>query len=114
MIGERYWSTGIMIAPTTGGWAVSLQFYDDGFAQDDATEGTMRVRYLVADAQLEHALRVLRADAERLGIRFGVGPELRPTVYAEDDENETARRRANQLADALGWTPAYRLQETSR
>lgn len=101
----RYWSTGITVAYSPfaeringepyGGWHASLNYCDDGFADNDpdvgqvSTEGSLHTRYPVRDAEVRSGLSVaidtLLADAERLGIEFTrVGAEP-PNIYYRGD-----------------------------
>lgn len=114
MIGESYWSTGIMLRWYADGnqWSISLNFLDDGFCDQSASEGTLKLRYLVDD--LEAGINTLKADAERLGIRM-VGPgTMAPTVYIEGDGEiddmdypPDWRELVNAQATRLGWQPCY-------
>lgn len=96
-----YWSTGITVryAYSGGGhygWGASLQFLDDGFADDDAdagqvsTQGTLTTRYYVTDGEhvsgLSAAVDAMIADAERLGIKFS--DVCGPYLHYEDDSSE--------------------------
>lgn len=96
MIGEGYWSTGITVRWYADGdqWRVSLRFLDDGFCEDGSTEGTLVVRYLMHD--LGDALDLLKADAERLGIRWAQVPQC-PTIYMEADGE------ADDIDYPIGW-----------
>jgi hypothetical protein len=131
MIGEGYWATGITVrygysGMDLYGWAAKVDFYDNGFCDDDtdagavSTQGTLKTRYLVregtgADADsLAVAIDAVKRDAERLGISF---PEraVPPTVYYEGDvEDEECppppgwRGMVNEQAQRLGWRPMYR------
>lgn len=108
MIGEGYWTTGVVIEERGAGrWKVELAFYDDGFAESWSTEGVLRVRYLERD--VEEAVRVLIADAKRLGITFRDDASV---FYKGDGEKRGAdfperRRRANEIALAVGLEQAY-------
>lgn len=73
MIG-KYWSTGIKIAFTGNKWIAICQFYDDGFCEDDSTEGTIFLRYRVED--LAKGIRTLIDDVLKLGIVFYSNPAL--------------------------------------
>lgn len=112
------------------GWMASLNFLDDGFNSDDrdngqiSTEGTLRTRYFVR-AHDEHAppnvvseghrkalqvaIDVLRADAERLGVRFSSaasGPWLYYQGDGESDEwppPDGWRLLLAEQATRLGW-----------
>lgn len=90
MRGERYWSTGITLRPHGDGrWGVALDYQDDGFCQKDSTEGTLRLRYLVAGDELPAAIATLKDDAERLGIEwkdFNGAPWLYIAGDGEDPE----------------------------
>lgn len=129
MIGNRYWSTGstVEFAEHVGtsngvprdGWAAGLDFLDDGFNSDDparrsiSTEGTLRTRYYVSDADvsgLSIALDVLIADAKRLGIEFSGGIGEKPSIYyprdGEDEERPPPEGWPDLLkaeAERLGW-----------
>ncbi len=125
MIGSRYWSTGILITPhgpdfaPGSEWAVSLDFWDNGFCKGASSEGTLRIRYVVDRAGLPASLRTLKDDAERLGIVWADAVHG-PTVYVEaDGEHEDGdrpheRALANELARSLGWDPCYAREEVSR
>jgi hypothetical protein len=114
MIGVRYWSTGIMLKPDRwprpDKWTASLTFLDNGFCEDDSTEGTLRLRYFVADLPL--GLATLKQDAERLGIEWD-NASGGPTVYVvQDGELDSGdapelRAFADNMAWSLGWEPCY-------
>lgn len=131
MIGAGYWATGITVeyylsAGRGGGWSASLDFLDDGFANDQpgrglvSTEGTLRTRYYVhaddgpapdPDAGLSAALDVLIADAARLGITFRRFPDNAPMLYyrgdGEDPDHEPPDDWLALLtaeAKRLGWS----------
>lgn len=84
MIGERYWTTGIVVgymyANGRHRWSAALKFSDNGFMNDDpangvvSTEGVLRTRYhLEGDdhvATLAAAVSAVYTDAQRLGIHF--------------------------------------------
>lgn len=116
MIGEKYWATGIVIqAHEAEGevlWSAKASFFDDGFCDDDSTEGTLHSRYGVAD--LTRVLDVLIADAAKLGIVFerpSGGPHI---YYTGDGEHEGVfcpanwREICNAQAARLGWEPTYK------
>lgn len=105
----RYWSTGITVTYSEfatridgtpyPGWAASLDYCDDGFADDDpdaglvSTEGHLHTRYPVRDAKTRSGLSVavdaLVADAKRLGIEFNAASFQAPFLYYKGDgENE--------------------------
>jgi hypothetical protein len=118
MIGDRYWSLGIRINPHSQKdgewrWTVRLEFYDDGFAQDGSTEGTLTVRYVTTD--LDAAIDLLKADAEKLGIRWVSaerGVPLHPNVALSGNEEDPKLEWVKSIADAqserLGWTSIYK------
>lgn len=104
MIGERYWSVGIMIQKGYRGWSVWCDFLDNGFCDDDATEGVLRARYL---GSLDQTVDLVKRDAEKLGIEW-----QNPTVYykgdGEDkDSPENACQIADKQAERLGWRACY-------
>lgn len=129
MIGNGYRATAITVrygysGMDRYGWAATVDFYDNGFCNDDtdaksiSTQGTLKTRYLVregtgADADgLAAAVDVVKQDADRLGIRFGGATS--PTVYYEgdgEDEDYTPpdgwRGMVNAQAERLGWKPLY-------
>lgn len=104
----RHWATGISLRWTEhagshgvdgqrvsySGWAAKLEFYDDGFCDDDpdkrevSTQGTLVTRYAVRDGEqvsgLSLAIDTLLADAERFGIELR-GPGRTPNLYYEGD-----------------------------
>lgn len=106
----RYWSTGITVTYSEfatriedvpyPGWAASLDYCDDGFADDDpdaglvSTEGHLHTRYPVRDAKVRSGLSIavdaLVADAKRLGIEFIAtsGTEAPFLYYKGDGEYE--------------------------
>lgn len=111
MIGDRYWSTGVMLTPRCERWGVSIDFFDDGWCEDGTSEGTLRARYLGDDPVA--AACGLVADAEKLGIVFRGSPDGPPSVYivgdgeAEDiDYPPGWRQVVEAVAAALGWEPA--------
>jgi hypothetical protein len=92
MIGDGYWSTGITVhwgyaGGQRWGWAAGLDFYDDGFCDPDATQGRLATRYFVVtlDDPLGRAIDLLKADAERLGIRFDGRDGEPPSLYYKGD-----------------------------
>lgn len=83
MIGDGYWSTGIVLKYSGDGkWSASLDFYDDGFCDDESTEGNLHTRYFVG---IETAIDTLIADAKTLGIRFVNPTGDNPRLYAYGD-----------------------------
>lgn len=116
MIGDRYWATGIMLTPHGPHedgfkWQLHVDFYDGGWADDDpteVTEGRLDVRYPVVDVVA--AAKVLKADAERLGIEFTDCAGDPPWVYVESNGEDTEadyppdwRETAAAVAKALGF-----------
>ena len=130
MIGNGYWSTGITVTWQYSGsgdygWAASLEYLDDGFCNDDAdvgrvsTEGTLHTRYAVRQGETADALTVvidtIKADAERLGIRWGAVTPGATVYYKGDGEDEDFpppdgwREMVNAQAERLGWQSGYRM-----
>lgn len=123
-----YWATGITVhwrenASSRDGipasvWGASLDFFDDGFTNDDAaegevsTEGSLRTRYHVRDGDttsgLSAAIDALIADATRLGIVFrgvlGDSPDL---YYETEDESDELREAIAREAARIGWSTPY-------
>ena len=124
-----YWATGIQVCwleraggdghGSRSGWSATIDFYDDGFCDDDAdagrvsTEGQLRTRYAVHDGQtvsgLTAAIDALLADAERLGIQF----HDRSLYYRKDGEDpdwpapDGWRALLAAQAERIGWTTPY-------
>ena len=137
MIGETYWATGISIrygysGEGRYGWAAEVAFYDNGFCDDDtdtgtiSTQGTLATRYFVREGDgvdadgLAAAVDTVKADAERLGIRFRDDEALSPAVYYEEDGTGGQypppagwRDLVNAQAVRLGWKPIYRTGEAA-
>jgi hypothetical protein len=135
MIGNSYWATGITVrygysGMDRYGWAATVDFYDNGFCDDDtdaktiSTQGTLKTRYFVregtgADADgLAAAVDAVKQDADRFGVRFG-GATL-PTVYYEGDGEDEDwpppdgwRGMVNAQAERLGWKPLYATEDQS-
>ena len=132
MIGNGYWSTGIIVrygysGMNLYGWGASADFYDSGFCDDNpdaaavSTQGRLNTRYFVregtgpdADA-LAAAVDAVKRDAERLGITWGVDSAVRPSVYyigdGEDEDYPPPagwRELVNAQSVRLGWNPLYR------
>lgn len=129
----RYWSTGITLHwqensariedELFSGWYASLDYRDDGFADNDSetgrisTEGTLHTRYAVLDSKtrtgLSLAIDTLLTDAERLGIDFShvtVGPFLYYKGDGEDPDHVPPADWRNMLAaeaERIGWPSAY-------
>lgn len=92
----RYWSTGITVTEYTGRWTASLDYCDDGLANDDAdaglvsTQGSPSTRYGVRDGDkrsgLSAAMDALIADAKKLGIEFiATSATEAPFLYYKGD-----------------------------
>lgn len=124
-----YWSTGITVKHHNGKWAASVDFLDNGFANDDpdkghiSTEGKLHTRYFIADGEqvdgLTAAIDTVRADAERLGIIWRSDDDV-PTIYMKGDGEDPEwpapdgwHELVNAQAERIGWTPSYRYLETS-
>jgi hypothetical protein len=117
VIGTGWWSTGITVAWQYSGmgrqgWAATLDYYDDGFCNDNpdkgevSTEGTLRTRYAVRPGDTSDALTVvidvLKADAERLGIRWTAGGDGVPSLYYKTDGEDP------ECPPPLGWRELLR------
>lgn len=110
-----YWATGITLRCDGKRWGGHLDFYDDGFADDDtdagkvATEGTLRVRHMVRDGDYVSALTAvvdtLMADAARLGVQFVNPLGGMPTLYVDDEDSapEGQRRLVAAEAARISW-----------
>lgn len=120
MIGERYWSIGIVLTYDRKNWGGEVEFYDNGFVDDDAdagrisTEGILRSRYYIADGDHASALTVvidvLKADAERLGIQWRDSPHLHVKGDGEWEDfppPEDWRLLLLQQSERIGWPPLY-------
>lgn len=118
-----YWSTGITVSHNNGKWSASVNFLDDGFANDDpdagaiSTEGALHTRYFVTDGEnidgLTAAIDTVKADAERLGITWR-RDVMSPGVYMRGDAEDPDwpapagwRELVNAQSERLGWTPIY-------
>lgn len=110
MIGGRYWSTGITVSEVgvgSGQCIAEMSFYDEGFAQQGSTQGTLCTRYVSTD--LADRLDLLITDAGLLGIEF-----MCPTIYwpgdGEDPESPLPQRWRDAIktqCERLGWRCAY-------
>lgn len=121
MIGNTYWSTGILVRHDNGKWHATVEYFDNGFVDDNAddrrvsTEGKLHTRYYLRDGKHADALTIaidtVKADAERLGItwRDVWATEAKATIYMDDEETAPAgwRELANAQARRLGWEPCY-------
>ncbi len=79
MIGQQYWANGI-IATYFGDnqWGLQIDFLDDGFCNEESTQGSIKTRYLT---NLDNGIKTLIEDAKNLGIKFNDGF----TLYAYQD-----------------------------
>jgi hypothetical protein len=124
MIGDHYWSTGIIVkyggrAEYQDEWAASLTFHDDGFAQKGTTEGTLTTRYFEPLAQ---AIDTIKADAEKLGIVFRPTVTRAPHIFAYEDGlsddwpmPDGWRKLLHEQAERIGWDCIYiREKETQK
>jgi hypothetical protein len=112
MVGERFWTTGIVLKyHGVDKWQIYLNFTDDGFCDDDAVDGKLTLRYLVA---LESGLDTLIKDAGKLGIEFRVKhlyiyadgeDKAYPPPIAPKDWRELLREQAARLGG--DWQSAY-------
>ncbi len=67
MIGTHYWTTGpILNYHGDNKWGISLPFKDDGFCNEESTEGEIHSRYISGDLDL--LISTILKDAEKLGI----------------------------------------------
>jgi hypothetical protein len=131
MIGNGYWATGIIVrygysGEDKYGWGAEVNFYDDGFCDDDtdngvvSTQGTLHTRYLVregdgpdADA-LAAAIDAVKAAAERLGIQWRADLGFGPNVYYQSDGQSEDypppdgwRELIDAQAQRIGWPILY-------
>lgn len=115
-----YWATGIILRCDGQRWGGRVDFYDDGFADDNAdagkiaTQGTLQTRYLVEDGDEVSALSAvvdtLIADAAKLNIRLGNPFGDSPSLYYEGDGEDPAwpppagwERLLAAEAERIGW-----------
>lgn len=82
MIGDRYWTTGITLKPNDGEWAATAEFCDNGFCDDESTEGRLKTRYYVPT--MAQALDLLIGDLIKLGIKLG-SADMPPMIYMQGD-----------------------------
>jgi hypothetical protein len=138
MIGNGYWATGITVAFHEGGagggldgWSAEVEFLDDGFCNDNpeagviSTQGKLNTRYIVkvredSELVLAAVIDAVKADAERLGIRFREGA-IGPHVYYKGDGEwedypppEDWRVMVDGQAERLGWPGLYSDLHTER
>lgn len=111
MVGPQYWSTGIQLKyHGEGKWSARAEFFDDGFVDHRSSEGELRARYIGA---IENVIDVVRADVERLGIRFNRNQNDKPVLMAwreNDDEYPMPKDWKLILfsqASRIGWDSVY-------
>lgn len=121
MIGDGYWSSGIMLSyhPSSHGWHAAAKYYDDGFAHSDAdtgqisTVGVLESRYYIPDGRerdgLTAVLDAVKADAEQLGIHW-----RDPALFVPGDDEDPQqplpdgwRGLLDEHARRLGWDNPY-------
>lgn len=112
MIGDQYWSTGIVLRYGYAGgkrlaWVAYCEFLDDGLCQDEGTEGRLTTRYFVP---LELAIDTLHKDATKLGIVFKAIIDKAPMLYYENDGDskefpppDNWRAILREQAERIGW-----------
>lgn len=127
---KGYWACGISVrwreyagsdnGIQHSGWGGTVDFRDDGFADDDpdtgrvSTEGTLKTRYTVRDGDLTTGLTAvidtLIADAARLGIDFRDIGDSKPMLYFEGDGEDEEwpppdgwREMLRAQAERIGW-----------
>ena len=112
MIGNRYWSTGIVLKyDGRGSWSATAEFFDSGFCDDESTEGRLHTRYYVP---LETAIDVVIADAAKLGIEFNKNTDGKSILMVRGDGEyedcplpENWKEVLEQQAVRIGWASAY-------
>lgn len=90
MIGSQYWSTGpILHYYGDGDWGVVLNFFDDGFCNQESTQGEIRSRYISKDIDL--LLKTILEDSKKLNIKL-----LEPNLFVyQDGEYKDLKEYAN-------------------
>lgn len=84
MIGSKYWATGITMVPYKNDqWGLILEFFDDGFCDNESSEGMLRCRYAIETQDLEDRIKMLMHDARHLGIQLGNGQKF--ALYIRGD-----------------------------
>jgi hypothetical protein len=85
MVGEKYWSVGIVLKWNEyHGWSATVDFMDDGFCDLQSTEGNIHTRYF---GPIEQAVDMVLADARKLGIEFKTSVTGKPMLlYIGDGE----------------------------
>lgn len=130
---DGYWATGITVtwlARRSSGWRASLDFYDNGFNDDNtdaglvSTQGHLQTRYFVTDGENESglttALDVLLTDAQRLGITFLGVTDAKPVLYYWRDGGDEDypppvgwKETLAGQAERLGWRTPYKTEEVT-
>lgn len=113
MIGTAYSSLGIDVNYTQSGWSASVRYFDSGNAASKqvSTEGTLSTRYAEGgphEGALTKVIDAIKADAERLGIKWARPPYLY-AAFIEAAENYPDRFPRNwesliaAQANRIGW-----------
>lgn len=116
MIGSEYWATGIKVCYLAykNQWSATVEFFDDGFCQDESTQGTIYSRYF---ADIEIVLDVVKRDAEKLGIvwkhkNIYVEHDGEGDVELPSDWREIIQRQAERIGFKSSYTRPTRLHWT--
>ncbi len=103
MIGNKYFATGIEVkygyaGNGQNGWSASVKFYDQGFADDNAsegrvsTEGILSTRYYVPNENgssgLEAAIKALLIDMAKIYVYINPNQEF--VIYFTQGEHGEA------------------------
>jgi len=115
MIGQSYGATGITVWEIgRDKWHAEARFFDDGFAELGSSEGVIRTRYV---GPLARVVDIVKADAERMGIRWSNPAHHAPCIYYEGDGENPAhpapqgwRTRISAECERLGWCNIYKEQ----
>jgi hypothetical protein len=106
MIGTEFWSTGVKVSylPHRNEWSATVEFFDDGFCEDESTQGRIGSRYF---APLETVLDNVIRDAEKLGIVW-----RDKNIFVDGDgEGVTLPRDWREIiqrqADRIGFRSSY-------
>ena len=88
MKGNNYWTTGITVkASHDDKWTASLDFLDDGFAEQGSTEGSLNTRYF--EDSLSNAVDLMLQEIKKFNIKQK-DPFL---YYSEDGDDNPARSK---------------------
>lgn len=108
MIGSEYWSTGIKVSYLAykNEWSATAEFFDDGFCQDESTQGRINSRYF---ANIETVLDNVKCDAEKLGIiwkdkNIYVEGDGEGDVELPSDWREIIQRQAERIGFKSSYT----------